>query len=81
MLCSFLACSFFVNAGPKKRIMSAAYFILVGGFWSGPGILLITTSLSGAAGIGLYLATAASAAIVIGGLLQVSDNLNGYNNH
>lgn len=73
MVFSFVMSWFLLNAAPKKRILAARWFILVGTLWAGPGVLAISNELSGAAGIGLYLATMAAAAILIGGILQISE--------
>ncbi len=72
MVVTFIMSWFLLNTDPSKRILAARWFIVIGSVWVGPGIVLLSNVLSGAAGIGIYLATASSAAILLGGLLQIS---------
>lgn len=48
---------------------------LVNTFWFAPAVAAVCNAFSGAVGIGGYLATASAGAILLGGLLQISERL------
>jgi hypothetical protein len=75
MISCFVLSWFLVDATPHKRIRTARWFIVVGTLWTGPGIAALFNAVSGFAGFGIYAATASVAAILIGGLLQISEQL------
>lgn len=75
MLFCFGASWMLLAGNAKKRILTARWFILIGAFWLAPTLATITNELSGAAGFGLYITAIASAAILVGGLLQISSYL------
>jgi hypothetical protein len=76
MVACFLMASFNKNADPKKRILGARWYIVIATLWFGPGVAAVCNVFSGVVGFGGYLATAAAGAILIGGVLQISERLN-----
>jgi hypothetical protein len=75
MIACFAMSSFLTKAEPKKRILAARWYIIIGTLWFGPGVAAVTNMLSGAVGFGLYLAICAAGAILLGGMLQISERL------
>jgi hypothetical protein len=75
MIVCFLMSSFLSNADPKKRILAARWYIIIGTLWFGPGVAAVTNMFSGAVGFGLYLGIAGAGAILLGGMLQISERL------
>jgi hypothetical protein len=75
MILCFVTSSFNKAADVKKRILGARWYIVIGAVWFAPGVAAVCNAFSGAVGFGGYLATAAAGAILIGGLLQISERL------
>jgi hypothetical protein len=73
MIATFVISGFLNDADPKKRILVARWFVVLGSLLSLPGAIMVVNIFSGAIGIGGYLVTAAAACILGGGLLQISD--------
>jgi|HubBroStandDraft_4_1064222.scaffolds.fasta_scaffold227175_2 hypothetical protein len=59
--------SVLMKTEPKKRILAARWYVIIGTLWFGLGVAAITNIMSGAAGFGLYLAIAAAGAVLFGG--------------
>jgi hypothetical protein len=78
MLACFLMSSFNKTAAPKKRILAARWYIVIGTLWFGPGVAAVCNVISGVVAFGGYLATAAAGAILIGGILQISERLKDF---
>ena len=76
MVACFLMFSFNKEAEAKKRILAARWYIVIGTLWFGPGVAALCNVFSGAVGIGGYLATASAGAILLGGVLQISERLS-----
>jgi hypothetical protein len=75
MIVCFLMSSFLKNADAKKRILGARWYIVIGTLWFGPGVAAVCNVFSGAVGFGGYVATASAGAVLIGGLVQISEQL------
>jgi hypothetical protein len=76
-----MAACFFLSsanktAAPQKRILAARWYIVIGTLWFGPGVAAVCNAFSGAVAFGGYLATASAGAILIGGILQISERLS-----
>ena len=76
MAACFLLSSFNNNSESKKRILAARWYIVIGAFFFAPGFAAVCNVFSGAVGFGGYLATASAGAILLGGLLQISEQLS-----
>ena len=76
MIICFLIFAFNKESDVKKRILGARWYIVVGAVWFAPGVAAVCNAFSGAVGIGGYLATASAGAILLGGLLQISERLD-----
>ena len=76
MVTCFLMFSFNKDAESKKRILAARWYIVIGTLWFGPGVAAVCNVFSGVVGFGGYLATASAGAILLGGVLQISERLN-----
>jgi hypothetical protein len=74
MVAVFVMSWFLLKSDARKRILAARWFLVIGTLWCAPGLVLVSNILSGAAGIGMYLGTVAAGAILVGGLLQISDS-------
>jgi predicted phage tail protein len=75
MIVCFLMSGFLRSAVPKRRILAARWFIVIGTLWFGPGVAAVCNVFSGAVGFGGYLVTAAAGAILFGGILQINERL------
>lgn len=75
MVACFLMWSFNQSADSKKRILAARWYIVIGTLWFAPGIAAICNVFSGVVGFGGYLATASAGAILLGGVIQVTERL------
>ena len=75
MAICFLTAWHLINAAPEKRILAARWFMVVGTLWFAPALVLISNVFSGAAGFGMYMVTASAGALLVGGLLQISDRV------
>ncbi|HUB83978.1 MAG TPA: hypothetical protein VMB03_34520 [Bryobacteraceae bacterium] len=75
MAVCFLMSSFLKNANARKRILAARWYIVIGTVWFGPGLAAVGNVLSGAVGLGGYLATAGAGAIMAGGIMQIGERL------
>ena len=75
MATCFLMSSINKAAHPKKRILAARWYIVIGTIWFGPGVAAVCNVLAGAVGFGGYLATASAGAILLGGILQIKERL------
>jgi hypothetical protein len=66
-----------VRAQPRDRILRARWFIACGAFWFAVSLFLTLAGRGffGVASIGLYLTALSTAALAVGGILQVADNL------
>ena len=76
MVACFLMFSFNKGADSKERILAARWYIVIGTLWFGPGVAAVCTPAAGPVGIGGYLATASAGAILLGGILQISERLS-----
>ena len=76
MILCFLLAAFNKEADVRKRILGARWYVVVGTLWFGPGLAAVCNAFSGVVGFGGYLATAAAGAILLGGLLQISERLD-----
>ena len=75
MIICFLLFAFNKESDVRKRILGARWFIVIGAVWFAPGVAAVCNAFSGAVGIGGYLATASAGAVLLGGLLQISERL------
>lgn len=77
---SLLGCFFlsYLNVGStrRRRLLRARWFLLVGTFWATVALLatVLGRQLFGVAAVGLYLTLLSSAAIAVGGFLQIGDH-------
>jgi hypothetical protein len=76
MVVCFLMFAFNKAADPKKRILAARWYIVIGTLWFGPGVAALCNVFSAAVGFGGYLVTASAGAILLGGVLQISERLH-----
>jgi hypothetical protein len=76
MVACFLMFAATKTADAKKRTLAARWYIVIGTLWFGPGAAAVCNAFSGVVGFGGYLATASAGAILLGGLLQISDRLS-----
>ena len=63
------------SIGADTRIRTARWFILIGTAWMAPSLFAMSGLLSGTLSIGWYVATASAAAILLGGFIQISEQL------
>lgn len=78
---SFGTCFFLsylnIKAAPRQRALRARWFLFLGSFWV--AVVLLATvagrSLFGIAAIGLYLTLVSTAAIAVGGFMQIGETL------
>jgi hypothetical protein len=75
MIACFVLASFSKEADIRKRILGARWYIVIGAVWFVPGVAAVCNAFSGAVGFGGYLATASAGAILLGGMLQISERL------
>lgn len=75
MIACFVLASFSKEADVKKRILGARWYIVIGAVWFVPGVAAVCNAFSGAVGFGGYMATASAGAILLGGMLQISERL------
>jgi hypothetical protein len=76
MILCFVMSSFLKSADTKKRILAARWYIVIGTLWFGPGVAAVCNAFSGVVGVGGYLVTASAGAILLGGVLQISERLD-----
>ncbi len=76
MVACFLMFAATKTADARKRILSARWYIVIGTLWFGPGAAAVCNAFSGVVGFGGYLATASAGAILLGGLLQISESMD-----
>jgi hypothetical protein len=75
MLVCFVMSSVLIKTEPKKRILAARWYVIIGTLWFGLGVAAITNTMWGALGFGVYLAITASGTVLVGGMLQISEQL------
>lgn len=66
-----------LKASRRDRVLRARWFTVIGAFWCGIALLatLAGRSLFGVASSGLYVTLAASAAVTLGGILQIAEQV------
>lgn len=76
MIFCFVMSSFLKTADAKKRILAARWYIVIGTLWFGPSVAAVCNAFSGVVGVGGYLVAASAGAILLGGMLQISERLD-----
>lgn len=67
-----------IKAKPHRRVLVARWFVLLGSFWTSLALVatLAGRALFGIAALGLYLTLLAVTMVMIGGMLQIRENLD-----
>ncbi len=77
LLLACLLCYLNIKASLRDRVLRARWLTLIGAFWAGVTLLLLSASrlLFGVAAFGLYLSALSVAALALGGCLQTREHV------